>query len=668
MALIQELLERRGGKRVAMRAFRTGSKGMGTGLFKIRRGRAALNMKQRLNCATGVCLFALTVKLSLCVSAAELDSNRDGKPDGQAVRWRAGDVIVRFRDVNDPQFTASLSGSELPMHRLSPTLRRFSATNQIASVRPVAHPALRRLREASALHSTYVFHFTDERQDMRRVAEALSKDETIEYAEPNYRLQPCDIPNDPYFSSSGSWGQSYDDQWGLKVAHVPAAWDVATDTNEVVVAVVDSGIDFTHPDLAGRISTNGWNFVDQNADPTDDYGHGTFIAGIIGATVNNGIGIAGIARNVKILPVKVISATGYIWTDTAASGIDYAANQGAQIISLSFSGAGSFTMQSAIHGAHSRQVVIVASAGNASSPFLSYPAAYWEVISVGATDHEDRLADFSNYGPAVDVVAPGGDSGGSPVGNSILSLLATNTSKGTPLNAYYTRWRGTSFTSPFVAGVVALMRSQRTNLWNEYIRQILRSTADDIMSPGWDWQASYGRVNALAALQRSNAVWTRIEDPANFAYVAGTVTIGGTAYGKPFDHYLLEIGAGLVPTNWTLIASNPATVYHRTLATWDTTNVADGICTMRLTSFAGDGFQYEDRVVLTVNNIEPSFHAGWPQPAGANCTAPVMAHLDSDGKMEVLWGQRFAVVIKQNDGTNFGGWPQSILESPTGPP
>jgi subtilisin family serine protease len=611
--------------------------------------------------------------LFLLLSAAPVRATPSIGAQPNAPKWKAGEIIVKFRPASDPHFAKSVSGSAA-ISTLPASVRGLNLASPIVAVRPVAHPSLRPPKKTSALLGTYVIRFADEHTDITNACRILASDPDIEYAEPNYALVPDAVPNDPYFSSSGSWGQTYDDQWGLKITHVPEAWDLLTNANQVLVAVVDSGIDFTHPDLAGQIATNGWNFLSNTNDPIDDFGHGTFVAGIIAAKANNGIGIAGVAPNVKILPLKVFDSSHLsVFADTAASAIDYARSAGASVINISFSAnfgiSDSQALQGSIARAYRAGIVIVAAAGNGSSVNFGYPASGFEVIVVGASSHDDRAADFSNFGPHVDVFAPGGDSGGWPDENSILSLRAAATSQGVPLDGCHTRWSGTSFAAPFVAGVVAMLKGLHPQWGPETIRQVLRSTADDLLTPGWDMETSYGRVNALAALQCKNALGSHITNTYNFSYYNGR-PIYGVVGQNGFHHYTFEVGPGLTPTNWTLISSNATWTASVTMG-WDTSLFPSGTYSVRLTAFDTNGTRFEDRVIMNVYhpNLNPPSHTGWPQATGvANASAPVAADLDGDRNAEVLWAGRFSMKVKDRNGSDFPGWPQSIYESPTGPP
>src|SRR5262245_55439472 len=169
----------------------------------------------------------LIAALGQPLKAALPDADRDSLLDAKSPRWRPGEIIVKFREASDPRISEELTADKSPTQLLSQSLQELLAAHPVTSIRPLAHPALRRLEEPSGLRGTYLFQFSEDGLDVGSLCRELSKDQTIEYAEPNFLLRADFIPNDPYFSSFGSWGQPYDDQWGLKVAHVTAAWDLA---------------------------------------------------------------------------------------------------------------------------------------------------------------------------------------------------------------------------------------------------------------------------------------------------------------------------------------------------------------------------------------------------------------------------------------------------------
>ncbi|KEK23456.1 S8 family peptidase [Bacillus gaemokensis] len=291
----------------------------------------------------------------------------------------------------------------------------------------------------------------------------------VEYAEPNYYFHAFWTPNDPYFNS----------QYGLQKIQAPQAWDSQRSDPGVKVAIIDTGVQGSHPDLASKV-IYGHDYVDNDSQSDDGNGHGTHCAGIAGALTNNNVGIAGVAPQSSIYAVRVLDNQGSGTLDAVAQGIREAADSGAKVISLSLgASSGGTALQQAVQYAWNKGAVIVAAAGNAGNTKPNYPAYYNEVISVASTDRSDRKSSFSNYGNWVDVAAPG---------SSIYS-----TYKG---SAYQTL-SGTSMATPHVAGVAALLANQGYN--NTEIRQIIETTSDKVSGTGTYWKS--GRVNANKAVQ-----------------------------------------------------------------------------------------------------------------------------------------------------------------------
>jgi thermitase len=304
---------------------------------------------------------------------------------------------------------------------------------------------------------------------VQKMMQKYKQDPNVEYVEPNYYFHATWTPNDPAFSSS---------QWGPQKIQAPQAWDVTKSSSSVKIAIVDTGVEASHPDLNGKV-INGWDFVYDDSVPNDANGHGTHCAGIAAATTNNGIGIAGMAPNARILAVRVLDANGSGTLDDVANGIIYAADNGAQVISLSLGGSsGSTTLKNAVDYAWNKGAVVVAAAGNNNSSAPSYPAYYSNAIAVASTDSADRKSSFSNYGSWVDVAAPG---------SSIYS---------TYINGSYATLSGTSMATPHVAGLAGLLAAQGRS--NSQIRAAIQNTADPISGTGTYW--TYGRVNAYKAV------------------------------------------------------------------------------------------------------------------------------------------------------------------------
>lgn len=276
--------------------------------------------------------------------------------------------------------------------------------------------------------------------------------------QPNYLYRATYVPNDP----------RYTDQWGLSKIGAPAAWNTTKGRNTVVVAVVDTGADYTHPDLSGRIDTaNDRDFVNGDLDAMDDNDHGTHVSGIIAATMDNHQGGTGVAPGVRILPVKVLDAKGTGTSFGVAAGIEYAADNGAKIINLSLAGPADPTMGDAVAYAQGKGCLVIAAAGNEGlSSGADYPARYYDVVGVGAVDSSLGRASFSNYGEGVDIAAPGA---------TILSTVPGGT---------YESWSGTSMASPFVSGVAALVLGVNPTWSAAQIRAKVVGTAQHLTATG----------------------------------------------------------------------------------------------------------------------------------------------------------------------------------------
>jgi type VII secretion-associated serine protease mycosin len=314
--------------------------------------------------------------------------------------------------------------------------------------------------------------------DKADVEAALEGDSLVDEVEPNYIRSVTGTPNDPQLTNQRNTG--------LDVIGVPAAWNVADTTSKVTVAVLDTGIDLDHPDLTpNRVA--GRDTVAEDNTPNDVYGHGTMTAGIIGAATNNGRGIAGVAWNARIMPVKVLDDDGSGTDADIAQGIIWATDHGAKVINMSLGGLGTnTTLANAVRYAINRNVVVVASAGNDGSTIPHYPAAYPGVIGVTATDAQGRFAWFSDHGPTITLAAPGINVRTTTLGAG----AATSVGNGT----------GTSFSAPLVAGVAALVRERHTGWKNDRVAAELIRTARDAGPAGVDNAYGYGIVDAAAAL------------------------------------------------------------------------------------------------------------------------------------------------------------------------
>lgn len=310
-------------------------------------------------------------------------------------------------------------------------------------------------------------------REVARIIAELSKSPDFLYAEPNYEIYAQEIiPNDP------GWNLQYN----MTAIRAPQGWVYSTGSSAVTIAIVDSGVDMTHPDLFGKIVA-GYDFVNDDNDPADDYGHGTHVAGLAAAFGNNGIGIAGTSWGARIMPVKVLNSSGLGTYANAAAGIVWAADQGAQVINLSFGGiAPSSVLEDAVNYAAARGIVLVGAAGNNGSPSVLYPAAYPAVIAVSATNSANQRASFSNYGPQIELAAPGA---------GIYSLH---------LGGGYLIRNGTSMSAPQVSGLAAILLGLPGNASASAVRGQMQASALDLGPAGWDSEFGFGLIQMDAAM------------------------------------------------------------------------------------------------------------------------------------------------------------------------
>jgi len=472
------------------------------------------------------------------------------------------------------------------------------------------------------LSRTYVLELPKTSKDaLSQFLAKLNADPDVEFAEEDKVFSINTTTNDPYLNSSGSWGQAYPDLWGILKIGAVSAWDTSKGDG-IVVAIVDTGLDYNHPDIAANVWTNpgeiagngidddrngfiddvrGWDFVGasylnptQSNDPIDHQGHGTHVAGTIAAVGNNGVGVIGVAWHARVMPVKALDDHGQGPESALAPAIMYAANNGADIISASWGGPSpSQSIAEAIDYSYNLGVVFVAAAGNSSEDALNfYPAANPEVITVAATDPFDNLASFSNFGSKIDVAAPGVD---------ILSLQANGTNLGTQVAPGYTRASGTSMAAPHVSGLAALILSQHPTYTNEDVRQVLRNSTVDLGTAGFDLKFGYGRIDASNALGVPAVLEARILSPSGNTQLIAPTVVSGFARGSTFTSYILEYGSGTLPTSWTTFQTSSAPVTDGTLGTFDATTVADGFYTIRLTVFSSTSAKFTDRVLIQVH-------------------------------------------------------------------
>jgi subtilisin family serine protease len=364
-------------------------------------------------------------------------------PTGQAVADSGGKIVVRVRPgTSDAALRSDLAAHGLLLGRHIPHTRDYA----------VGTP---RLAPADAVR-------------------VVRDDRLVAAAEPDHLLHEFEVPNDPYVATAGSY---------LSTIRLPQAWDVSHGSLGVVIAVVDTGVS-----SVGDLSTQvlpGRTFVSGTADAHDDsvIGHGTLVAGVAAATTNNGVGIAGAAWNASVLPVKVLDSRGAGTDSQVAAGIVWAADHGADVINLSLGGptSGQVLCDSVAY-AQSRDVLVVASAGNGSNGRLNYPAACANVVAVSATDANGDFASFSSYGPDVGLAAPG------------ISVTSTRNDN------HYGTESGTSLSAPMVSGVAALVVAEHPEWSAAQVAEQLEETAQDRGPRGVDVYYGHGLLDAYAAL------------------------------------------------------------------------------------------------------------------------------------------------------------------------
>jgi subtilisin family serine protease len=464
-----------------------------------------------------------------------------------------------------------------------------------------------------------------EKDTLREIKQQYLHNPNVEIVEPEFVVSMNLVPNDTYYSSSGAWGQSFGDLYGLTKINAAGAWDMTTGNSSIIVADIDTGVDRNHPDLAANMWVNskeipnnsidddvngyiddyyGWDFANNDNDPSDDVGHGTHTVGTIAAVGNNGSGVVGVNWQSKIMTLKFLDSGGSGYLSNAVKSIQYAADMGARVSSNSWGGGGqSQAIEDVIRYAHDKGMVVVVAAGNENNDALNTnPASSDDAITVAATDSNDQKASFSNYGEKIDVAAPGVD---------ILSAKASGGWMcGNTVGSYYCYVSGTSMATPHVAGLAALILSKNPTLTPEEVRQIIRKGVNDLGAAGKDSSFGYGRINAFNSLNISSSriLAPYISTPRSRTLINGNVDVLGSIPGPNFSSYKVEVAAGRTPTSWTTITtstSQPTT--NITLATIDTSRLLEGTNIIRITATDTTGKIYQFQVNdITVDNFEAS--------------------------------------------------------------
>ncbi|MFA6457104.1 MAG: S8 family peptidase, partial [Bacteroidota bacterium] len=513
-------------------------------------------------------------------------------------------------------------------------------------------------RSAFPWHQYAVIRFS-QRQSVQFLR-FISQDPSIDYVQESHTLTIDGVPND----------SAYNSQWNLRRIGIASLWENGTinaSLPKVKIGVIDTGIDDGHPDLVAGIAVNpgetgngkesngidddgncfiddwkGYDFVDSDTEeqgdwrdrdntPKDEHGHGTSVAGIIGAQSNNGTGITGILP-AQILPLRAFGKNGNGNDIDIASAIVYAADNGAEVINMSFGDAiQSFIIHDAIRYAYTKNVVLIASSGNDGSEYPHYPSDFSEVISIGSINRFDTRSIFSSHSPSLDLMAPGEE------------IITTTLGGG-----YTNQFSGTSAAAPHVSGVAALVISLEkgkgskpgAGFTNEEIRGILMNTADDAGETGWDKNYGAGIVNAGKAIQTVAGSRSIIHSPEMDNIITeNSVPIIATAISPYFQSVQLFYGEGENPVQWNPITSETAHMYVKdTLTIWDVSSLQPNIYILRLVMKNSKGMDVEFRQRVIFDPTTPkvlSFHFRDSVIIGSEYGAFVEAVMDrnSTGKL-----------------------------------
>ncbi len=562
---------------------------------------------------------------------------------------QAGDelkgALARGDPLHEVSISPSLDGLGLRyglknMRMLFPSLQIRDADGAVVRVKTMEEH-VQRIREKFPVRAgrapkwgrtpdlTRVFNQDlDEAVDVEAAAAEYAANHAVEYAHASYVWEPCwqsgDPPNDPYWWTSGSWGQGYDDLWGLKRINCGTAWNWSRG-NDVVIAIIDSGIWYRrvigsgeyeeydgHPDIVPNLWVNeverdgianydddhngykddiwGWNFRHGNNDPLDWFCHGTCVAGIAGAVGNNAIGVLGVAPCSRVMNVKVITQGGGP-VGGVAQGVCYAVDNGADVLNMSGVISGKpWVLVEAVEYAYSHGCVIVAGAGNDGGNTNGWcPSNLKHTISVAATDYADSRAVSEDYtscwGTLLDVAAPGGlECDMLSLGNWVVESPVFR------VGQLYYRWEGTSMACPHVTGAAALLLRHYPSLNPEQVRQQLRMTAVDLGDPGFDDFYGHGRIDAAAVLNYAYPCSALILEPFDGGVHDGpdTFRICGVADGEDWNflYWETEYARKDDTSNWTWVAADDYPkdgYYDKEMGTIDLTGFEPGDYFIRLT-------------------------------------------------------------------------------------
>jgi subtilisin family serine protease len=610
----------------------------------------------------------------------DLEDSEFADLDVDEVQYAPGQVIVKFK--KDPGIRKQGKRVISSIQDVEGILRE----NSIEDYKEIT-PAV----DVDSSNHIFVFGFS-EGIGVYDVVNKFVSDPDVEYAEPNLIYEThqapinkkpiLDPPNDPL----------YPQQWHLEKIDAQMAWAETEGNPDIVIAVIDTGVDMDHEDLVGNIWTNpgeipnngidddnngfidddkGWDFVDlyswqlgncwpgedcsvEDNDPNDYYGHGTHVAGIIGATKNNNKGIVGVCPSCSIMPLKVGYAygngngnpRGAIELVDVYESLIYATDNGADIISMSIGGGYSFTLKRGIDYAYSRGVILVASAGNnmINDRYSGFPAGYDEVIAVGSTNENDDISYFSNTGSWIDVGAPG-----SNILSTVIPGLSWGCSDSTGRG--YGLCSGTSMSAPLVSGAIGLLLSKhQLNSGNQNeIVTFLQSSVDPLNLIVRERYIGPGRINAGKMLSFNDIPNNFIDLNFRDSYFSQSpIQIVGSVGGQGFVSYELEYGDWVFPSQWNLISQGTTPINNGILGTLNIPpSLKPGEYMLRL-KVVGNNYEWHNYLKIVIDNtvltgwpkqmmINPNANPGYPF-GRVNPIEPVLVDIDNDGKDEIFFG------------------------------
>lgn len=449
---------------------------------------------------------------------------------------------------------------------------------------------------------------------LETVMAALENNPNIEFVEHNFIAEGAIIPNDPNYSS----------QWHLPKISAPTGWDINIGSTEIVIAIIDSGVDSDHPDLMDKLIP-GYNFLSgyDSSNTNDVYGHGTAVAGSAATITNNDIGVAGVAWENLIMPLVVLNSNNQATYADIIDAINYAADHDADIINISIGGVGSsLSEEAAINYAWGKGAIIIACAMNWNTDVPQYPAAYDNVMAISATTSSDTKSDFSSYGDWITVAAPG-------------TAILTTSRDGT-----YGFWNGTSFASPITAGLAALILSVDPNLTNAQIVELIKQNADDLGTPGFDIYFGHGRINVYESLLAAGRVIpdpditvpsVSITSPSEGEIVSGTITV----ITEVTDN--ITVAKVDLYVGGSIMGTKTAEPYDFVL---DTTELTEGYNELIAEAYDTSGnIGYSTDIMINVDNI----------PEG-DMTPPVVTFVSPEDGVSITKSSKVEIIASDETG------------------